>query len=72
MLPPNGRKRGHIQGPADVAPAAGDGPLAAHQSGVSVDRRDTDEGSDTTAIKLTKFGQIGDQSVGGDIADAGN
>jgi hypothetical protein len=45
---------------------------AAHLSGVAVDRRDTDEGSDTTAIELTKFGQIGDQSVCGDIADAGN
>jgi hypothetical protein len=71
-IPPSGRKHCHIQGVADVAPAAGDGPPAAHLSGVTVDRRDTDESSDTTAIEPTKFGQISDQSVGGDITDAGN
>ena len=54
------------------APSTGDGSLAAHLSGVAVDRRDTDEGSDTTAVELTEFGQIGDEGVGGDIADTGN
>jgi hypothetical protein len=29
--------------------------------GIAVDRRDTDESSDTPSIELTEFGQIGNQ-----------
>ena len=71
-VPTDRGKRCHIESIADVGPATGDGALAAHLSGVAIDRRDTDESSDTTAVELTEFGQIGDEGVGGDIADTGN
>jgi hypothetical protein len=55
--------------PSSGTPQVLDG-LAAHLPGVSIDRRDTDESSNTTAIELAEFGQIGDQRVCGDIANA--
>ena len=57
---------------ANVDPATGDGAPAAHLSGVAIDRRDTNESSDTTAVELAEFGQIGDQGLCGDIADTRN
>ena len=71
-VPPDRGERCHVQSIANVDPATGDGSLAAHLSGVAIDRCDTDESSDTTAVELTEFGQIGDQGVCGDIADTGN
>ena len=55
-VPPNGGERCHIQGIADSDPTAGDGSFAAQLPGVSIDRCDTDEGSDATAIELAEFG----------------
>jgi hypothetical protein len=48
------------------------GAPAAHMSGVAIDRRDTNESGDTTAVELTEFGQIGDPGVCGDIGDTRN
>ncbi len=70
---PTGRgERCHIESIANIGPATGDGALAAHLSGVAIDRRDTNESGDTAAIELTEFGQIGDQGVCGDVADTRN
>ena len=70
---PTGRgKSCHIESVANVGPATGDGSLAAHLSGVAIDRCDTNESGDTTAIELAEFGQIGDQGVCGDISDTWN
>ena len=71
-VPPDRGKRCHIESIANVGPAAGDGSLAAPLTGVTIDRRDPDESSDTTSIELAEFGQIGDQGVGGNIADTWN
>ena len=48
--------RTSVRPPAMAAPAA-------HLPGVAIDRRDTDEGGDTTAIELAEFRQIGDQRM---------
>jgi hypothetical protein len=55
-VPLDGGERCHIQGIADSDPTAGDGSFAAQLAGVAIDRCDTDEGSDTTAIELAEFG----------------
>jgi hypothetical protein len=47
-------------------------PLAAHLAGVAIDRRNADESSETAAVELAEFGQIGNQRVRGDIANARN
>ena len=39
---------------------------------VTIDRRDTDESSDTAAVELAELRQISDQSVCGDIANTRN
>jgi hypothetical protein len=71
-VPTGSGKRCHIESIANVGPATGDGAPAAHLSGVAIDRGDTNESGDTTAVELTEFGQIGDQGVCGDIADTWN
>jgi hypothetical protein len=60
---PTGRgKRCHVVGITNVGPAAGDSAPAAHLSRVAIDRRDTNESNDMTAVELTELGQIGDYS----------
>ena len=71
-VPPDRRKRCHVQSIANTGSATRDGSLAAHLPRVSVDRCDTDKGSDTASIKLAEFGQIGDQGVRSDIANTWN
>ena len=71
-VPADRGKRCHIKSTANAGPAAGDGPFAAHLTGVAIDRSDTDESGDTRSIELAEFGQIGDQGVGGNIADTWN
>ena len=71
-VPPDRGKRCHVESIANVGPAAGDGSLAAPLTGVTIDRRDPDESSDTTSIELAEFGQISDQGVCGDIANTRN
>jgi hypothetical protein len=71
-VPPGRGERCHIQGVANVGSATGDGSLAAHLPGVSIDRCDADESSDLTPIELAEFRQTGNQSVRGDIADTRN
>lgn len=71
-VPADRRERRHEQHVAHIDPATGDGAPAAHLSGVAIDGSNTDESGDTTAVELTEFGQIGDQGMGRDVADAGN
>ena len=57
---PPGRARTHERGLAHHAgqldPTTGDGSFTPQLPGVSIDRRDTDEGSDSAAIELAEFG----------------
>jgi len=49
---PTGRgKRCHIESVTNISPATGNGSLAAHLPRVSIDRRDTNESGDTTAVE---------------------
>jgi hypothetical protein len=51
-----------------VRPAANGSP-AAHLPTIAIDRGDTHESGDATAM-VAEFGQIGDQRSCGDVADA--
>ena len=55
-----------------VGAAAHDHAPAAESTAVTVDRGDTDEGSDPAPIEMAKLGQVGDQGTGRGPADAGN
>jgi hypothetical protein len=65
-------ERCQVKSTANTSSATRDSLLATHLPRVSVDRCDTDKGSDTASIKLAEFGQIGDQGVRSDIADTWN
>ena len=71
-VPPDCGERCHVQSIANVSAATGDGSLAAHLSRVAIDRRDTDESSDTATVELAELRKISDQSVRGDIANTRN
>src|SRR5262249_21912633 len=63
---------GHVERGADLDTAPLDLALAAKSAAVPVYRGDTGQGSDLVAIDLAELGQLGDQSAGDDIADAGH
>lgn len=52
--------------------SARNGAVAAHCAGVAIDGRYPDQRGEAAAVDAAEFGQLGDQRVGGDPADAGN
>ncbi len=71
-VPADGAEGCHEEDIADARPAAGDGPVATHLTGVSVDGCDAYEGSGLAAIEAAEFGHFGNEGAGGDAADAGD
>jgi hypothetical protein len=66
----NGCQRRHVEAPADLCASAEDGALAAHTTGIAIERGYTDQGGDFPARQTPQFGHFRDQAGGGGRADA--
>ena len=67
-----GGEGGHVEGTAEVAPAAADLGLALSFSGLAGDRGDAGEAGDGGGLEGSDLWQVGEDGGGADLGDAGN
>jgi hypothetical protein len=67
-----GSQGSHVEDVSDLEPAAPDGPMAMEASAVPVQGCDADQGGDLASIELSEFGQVGQQTSGRLLPDAGH
>ena len=67
-----GGEGGHVEGTAEVAPAAADSGLALPFSGLAGDRGDAGEAGDGGGLEGSDLWQVGEDGGGADLGDAGN
>ena len=67
---PYGGSGGHVEGFSHLCSSAPDGAFTLEFTTVSDERGQADQGGDLAPIKITEFGQVGDQAEGGLWPDA--